>query len=146
MLFRSKPRLEQFQFVYNSSKNPVCYNGDIRTCINATDILNEYPKVNMIMLGRGLIRNPMLAVGIQQGSERLPTKDQLRHFHDLIYFDYKNTMPNDIVVLYEMKEIWGFMVDIFSEHEPYSKMIKKASSLVEYDVFVNRLFRECQLG
>jgi tRNA-dihydrouridine synthase len=67
------------------SKNPVCYNGDIFTPEAYDRMVQTFPSVNRVMLGRGLIANPML-VGEIKGQGRLK-KEQLRAFHTKFFLD-----------------------------------------------------------
>ena len=50
----------------HKSRNPVCYNGDIFTLEDYRRMKAAFPEVNRIMLGRGLLMNPMLAEEIKK--------------------------------------------------------------------------------
>ena len=45
-------------------------------------------------------------------------------------------------VLYKMKELWLYMILMFSNNEKYLKRIKKAERLYDYDETISNLFRE----
>ena len=97
------------------------------------------------MLGRGLIRNPGLCGALKEGQDMIPYRDVLRAFHDRLYAEYKDTMPDARVIIYKMKEIWVYMIDLFEDDGTYIKLFKKSDTLSQYNVFVNRIFSECKL-
>jgi len=41
-----------------------------------------------------------------------------------------------------MKELWSYMIQIFSNNAKYAKKIKKSEKLYDYDAAVLSLFRE----
>jgi len=92
------------------------------------------------MIGRGLISNPGLIVDITTNT-RLDKKI-LKDFHDRVYGDYKKVLSGDVNVLHKMKEMWLYMIVMFSNNEKYIKKIKKTDRLSEYDEIVANLFRE----
>ena len=49
------------------------------------------------------------------------------------------------VIIYKMKEIWVYMIDLFEDDGTYIKLFKKSDTLSQYNVFVNRIFSECKL-
>lgn len=136
-------RLNAFKHIYKNAKCPVCYNGDIRTYSDYKKIADEFPDISGVMLGRGLIRNPMLPASILSGCELLPDRSILRAYHDKLYNEYKATMPNETVIIYKMKEIWVYLLDIFDDDGTYLRLFKKANTLSQYNVFANRIFNEC---
>ncbi len=141
--YKNKPNLDIFKAAVTLSKNPICYNGDLFTAKEYESFIAEFPNVNTVMIGRGLIANPGLVLTIRDS--RKLDKDLLRDFHDKIYADYKNILFGDKNVLYKMKEIWFYMIRIFTNHLKYAKKIKKVQRLTEYDQVVSSLFTEQQI-
>lgn len=88
--YKNKPNLKIFKDALLSSKNPVCYNGDIFTVKNYNNFLEDFSDVDTIMLGRGVIANPGLINSIKNGVKL--EKDLLREFHDQIYRDYQKVL------------------------------------------------------
>lgn len=138
--YKGRPNLEVFREALILSKNPVCYNGDIFTKDNFDEFGSAFPEVKTVMLGRGMMTNPGLAEEIANGT-RL-SKDRLKAFHERIYADYKEVLSGDRNVLYKMKELWSYMILMFSDNTQYVKKIKKAESLCEFDVAIANLFLE----
>jgi tRNA-dihydrouridine synthase len=138
--YKNKPNLQIFREALQLSKNPVCYNGDIFTAGDYNSFSADFPEVNVLMLGRGLIANPGLA-GRIKGSISLD-KALLKEFHDKVYSDYKGILYGDKNVLFKMKPIWAYMISVFSNNGKYAKRIKKSQRLSDYEEAVSGLFRE----
>lgn len=141
--YKNKPNLEVFKDALSLSKNPVCYNGDIFTVEDYKEFVANFPSVDTIMLGRGLLRNPALIASIT-GNGNLDI-NLLKEFHDKVYAGYKEVLYGDKNVLFKMKELWFYMITLFSDNEKYLKKIKKSERLWDYDIAVSSLFREQHL-
>jgi hypothetical protein len=72
-------------------------------------------------------------------------KSRLKDFHDKIYEDYKRILYGDRNVLFKVKEIWFYMILLFSDHTKYAKKIKKSERLSDYEEAVSSLFKEQEL-
>jgi len=141
--YRNTPNWDMFQMAVTVSKNPVCYNGDIFTPGAYDRMIETFPSVDRVMLGRGLIANPMLA-GEIKGQGRLE-KEQLRAFHDEILSGYQETIFGDRNLLFKMKELWAYMLQSFENSEKYGKKIQKSQNLWDYTSAVNALFQDLEL-
>ncbi len=138
--YKNKPNLKIFKEALSLSKNPVCYNGDIFTITDYMKFIEDYPEVDTIMLGRGLLANPGIIDEIK--NKTTLEKKRLRDFHDCIYEDYQGILFGERNVLFKMKELWFYMSPLFSNDTKYAKKIKKAKGLKDYDEAVASLFRE----
>lgn len=138
--YKNKPNMKIFHDAMQLSKNPVCYNGDIFTADDYKIFTTEYPKVNTVMVGRGILANPALVNEIID-NEKLD-KNVLKDFHDRIYDDYKKVMFGERNVLFKMKELWFYLSPMFSNYEKYAKKIKKSEKLCDYEAAVANLFIE----
>lgn len=141
--YKNKPNLEVFKDALTLSKNPVCYNGDIFTVEDYKGFVEKFPTVDTVMLGRGLLRNPALVSSIT-GTGNLDLH-LLKEFHDKVYEGYKGVLYGDKNVLFKMKELWFYIITVFSDYEKYAKKIKKAESCSNYEIAVANLFREQHL-
>jgi len=56
--------MEVFKDAMILSANPVCYNGDIFTVKDYEEFSTNFPSVETLMLGRGLLTNPGLISNI----------------------------------------------------------------------------------
>lgn len=138
--YDNTPDWDIFAEAVKMSRNPLCYNGDIFTVENYRKFREVFPKVDRIMLGRGLLKNPMLAEEIKKDGNVFETdRKRIKAFHDRIYEDYKKVMWGEKNVLFKMKEFWVYTGEMFPEGEKYLKKIRKASRLSDYDEAVNKL-------
>ena len=138
--YKNKPNRKVFEDALTLSKNILCYNGDIFEPQDYKDITKQFPTVDRIMLGRGLISNPGLIHEIITGE--VVKKETLKAFHDMICEGYQGILSGDRDLLFKMKEVWFYMIRIFTNSEKHIKKIRKAESLFKYLEAVNFLFQE----
>lgn len=141
--YGNKPNLDVFKDALSLSKAEVCYNGDIFTVDNYNNLVNEFPKVKKVMLGRGILANPGLIGEIKDGT--FIDKKVLREFHDEILNNYIELFKEEKNAIFRMKELWGYMIYMFSDNKKYAKKIKKAQKLKEYNETVSSLFQEQEI-
>lgn len=141
--YKGEPDLGRFSEAVRESRHPLCYNGNLYTLADYEKFTGEFPGVDAVMFGRGLISNPAL-LGILKGKP-MPEQAVFREFHEKLYRDYQQVLPGDIPVLFKMKELWLYMVTSFADSEKYAKKIKKAKNLKDYETAVNVLFSEAEL-
>ena len=141
--YGNKPNLEVFKDAINLSTNPICYNGDIFTADDCNEFIKAFPEVNTVMLGRGVLANPGLINEINKNI--VLDKEILKEFHDDILFNYIEVFKDENIALYRMKELWGYMIYIFSNNKKYSKKIKKSQKLKDYNEAVLTLFNEQEI-
>lgn len=141
--YGNKPNLEVFKDALSLSSNPICYNGDIFTTDNHEKLIKDFPKVNKIMIGRGIIANPGLINEIKNNTNL--DKEVLKDFHDEIFSGYREFLNEERNAMFRMKELWGYMSHIFSNNEKYAKKIKKSQRLSDYEQAVSSLFREQEI-
>jgi len=138
--YKNKPNLRIFEDALSLSKNPVCYNGNIFSVEDYKAFSTDFNSVETLMLGRGLLTNPGLISDIENNIKL--EKKLLKEFHDKIYEDYKGILFGDRNVLFKMKELWFYMIPMFSDNVKYAKKIRKSERLNDYDEAVSNLFRE----
>ena len=141
--YNNKPNLQIFKDVLSQSVNPVCYNGDIFTKSDYDNLIADFPNLKSVMLGRGIIANPGLVNSIQK-NETL-NKATLRAFHDEIVYKYVELFGEEKNALYRMKEMWWYMIYIFSDNKKYAKKIKKSQNLKDYVSVIDALFKEQEI-
>jgi tRNA-dihydrouridine synthase len=141
--YKNKPNLEIFKKALVLSKNPICYNGDIFTKKDFMEFSACFPDVGCVMLGRGILINPGIIMDIKNDIKI--EKKTLMEFHEIIYKSYKNMLFGDINVLHKMKDLWFYMISMFSENDKHAKKIRKAVKLHDYDEAISSLFREQNL-
>lgn len=138
--YKGKVDMETFSKALSNSKNPVCYNGDIFTVSDYEMWKKDYPQVESVMLGRGMIANPCL-IGQIRDVERIE-KEQLKDFHDKLLEEYIGLKIGDRNVLFKMKELWHYFICLFEDTKKLEKQIKKAQNMETYKSAVNMLFAQ----
>ncbi|KLE14224.1 tRNA-dihydrouridine synthase family protein [Clostridium sp. C8] len=141
--YGNKPNLEVFKDGLLLSSNPVCYNGDVFTLEDHNRLSKEFPELNTIMIGRGILANPGLIDEIKNNI--FINKKVLKEFHEEIFNNYREIFNDDNIALYRMKELWGYMIYIFSDNKKYAKKIKKAQRVDDYSEAVLSLFNEQEI-
>ena len=154
--YKKPVRLEPFAKTLEQSKCPVCYNGDIFTVEDYVALKERFPKLEAVMLGRGLLQNPGLAAGISKynllqkcGEERIDAWAEknseyfarLHAFHDELYSEYQKILSGDRNVLFKMKEFWSYLICNFPDMEKQLKKLHKTKSCAEYESWVRILFQ-----
>lgn len=141
--YKNHVNLEAFEKAFMESKNPVCYNGDIFTKEDYNRLLDRFPKLDRVMVGRGVIGNPGLIDLLKE--EKVMDKEKFRAFHDQLFREYEALKIGDRNTLFKMKELWFYMAKYFEDTKKPEKMIKKAQTLEKYREAVNLLLSQCNL-
>ncbi len=136
--YKNTPNMGMYNLAYESCTTRLCYNGDVVSRDDFIRIRHEYPKTDSIMIGRGFLQNPMLASMILEDSEVDLLK--IKEFHDLIMESYIEVMSGERPVLFKMKELWFYLINIFVDSDKIAKKIKKAEKLSVYNEVVESLF------
>ncbi len=160
--YKKPVRGEAFAKAYEQSKCPVCYNGDVFTVEDYIQLTERFPKLEAVMLGRGLLRNPGLAQGIcrsgkskalvnnpsgsvcdEEGYDTKSSKyfEKLHAFHDELYTGYQQILSGDRNVLFKMKEFWSYLLCSFPDMEKQLKKLHKLKTCAEYESWLRILFQ-----
>lgn len=142
--YKNKPHMDAFKLAYENSKTKLVYNGDIFNKINNEKLTEEFPDINAIMLGRGVIGNPSLIRRIRK--DIVPQKSEIKEFHDRVYNGYQEIFSGNKNALFKMKEIWFYMIHIFEDSEKAYKKIKKAQNAWDYEIAVREIFDNLKLN
>ena len=137
--YNGEPKYEIFEQAISQSMHPLCYNGDINSVHDYELLMERFPNIDRIMLGRGLLANPGL-VGEIKGESPI-TIDKFREFHALLYKMYKEEMSDERNTLFKMKELWTFMSRFFIDSEEILRNIRKAGSYMEYEIAVRNALK-----
>ncbi len=142
--YKKPVRLEAFGKALAGSKCSVCYNGDVFSVEDYLRLKELFPKLEAVMLGRGLLRNPGLAkeiVNLERiGEKDICTQEQdnnrLWAFHDELYIAYQQILGGDRNVLFKMKELWSYLIYSFPEKEKQLKKLHKLKTCAEYESWI----------
>lgn len=140
--YQNEPDMGAFSYAMSHSRHRICYNGNIFSKKDYTNLVENYPALQSVMLGRGILQNPTIIEQIK-GNE-LPDKDHIKAFMTEICEKYKEELSGDRPVLFKMKELWQYLVFSFNVDEKWKKKMRKAQSLSEYQIIINDLFSKYQ--
>ncbi len=146
--YYSRPiSLQGFEAMKRQLRCPVAYNGDIRTPEDAEKILAAFPDTEHLMIGRGLLADPLLGEKIADGPDRKPerTEEENHRIHEFVsdlWNAYSEILSGERDVLFKMKEIWFHLGSSFPEHEKQLDVIRKCRTAAEYRVAVDGLLRQ----
>lgn len=135
--YKGKPNLNAFEEAVKKSSLPLCYNGDLFTVEDVFAFHEQFPSVERLMIGRGLMGNPGLLLAIRNGS--FLTKESFYDFHRNLVEAYREKL-SDKDALLRMKELWFYMGNLFEDSQKDLKKIRKSSQLSQYLDIVEELF------
>ena len=131
--------MEMFTYCYENSKNPLCYNGDICNLEDIERIREQYPKVESVMIGRGLIGDPgMLA---PSGTD----VEALEKMFDAMLEEYLVLFGGSRNAMFRLKEHWGMLIHRFEDSEKLGKRLRKTTDLEEYKALAREIFHTLKL-
>lgn len=137
--YKNKVNLAAFSAALGKSRNPVCYNGDLVTGADLAAFQTEFPTVERVMIGRGLVAAPALLCSERAG------KAALRAFHDELYAAYCGAFGSERNAMLRMKEVWFYMICGFGNHERLAKELRKATDPGVYRAVVGSIFSDLPL-
>ncbi|MBR1440025.1 MAG: tRNA-dihydrouridine synthase family protein [Lachnospiraceae bacterium] len=156
--FYNRPlSLQGFEAMKKHLPCPVAFNGDIRTVEDAGKILTAYPDTEHLMIGRGLLADPLLAEKIKAGEgqkaeeERkaegaAEDKNRIRDFVTDLWDAYSEILSGERDVLFKMKEIWFHLGSSFPDCEKQLDKLKKCRTAADYRGITETMFRQSQGG
>ena len=138
--YKGEVDLKGFEAFYNECSHPLIYNGDLLTVEDIQTISERFPRLAGIMIGRGLLANPALALEYQQGhplSEK-DMQERLRLFHADVFAQYGNLLEGgDKQLLTKMKNFWEYLMP--DGDRKAKKAIHKSNKLETYQAAVRSL-------
>ena len=141
--YKGQVRMDTFAYAYETYEKPLCYNGDIFTKESYEKLTVRFPKLENVMLGRGLLSDPYLIARLR--GEALPEesvrREAIRAFHGQLMAEYGEVLSCDRDLLYKMKELWFYLLDSFEDSDKARKQIRKCEKLSEYRTVTEELFR-----
>ena len=132
--------MEMFRYAAAHSKNPLCYNGNLNSMEDISTFSAQFPDIDAVMLGRGLIGDPgMLTPG---GT----TKESLKAFSDELLEEYMVVFGGARNAMFRMKENWSFLHHRFEDSEKLWKQLRKTTDLGEYRAITAEIFATLPLA
>lgn len=140
--YKGEVDLEAFQRFYAECEKPLIYNGDLLTLEDIENISNRFPRLGGLMIGRGLLANPALAIEYQQGAPLSPKEkiEKIRLLHADVFSQYGNLLEGgDLQLLTKMRTFWEYLLP--DGDRKAKKVIHKTSKLSNYQAAVSNLLK-----
>lgn len=141
--YKGRVRMEAFTQAVEEGLAPLCYNGDLTVPSEIAALEARFPTVDRVMLGRGLVGDPALAAKAKGGPPA--DRETLRRFHDDLYEGYAEAFASRHNAMLRMKELWSYLIWLFSDSERHGKALKKARTTDQYEDRVAAIFQELPL-
>lgn len=131
--------MDAFSYAVEHSSIPLCYNGDLYSPAQIQGIREAFPKVQAIMLGRGLIRDPGMCT---PGGT---TAQALECFYEELLEEYLTAFGGSRNAMFRLKEHWGMLIRRFEGSEKLEKRLRKTTDLAEYRAITAEIFHTLPL-
>lgn len=139
--YKNTPNLDMFAEAVKRCRMPLCYNGDICSVEDYERIHTRFPEVSRIMIGRGLLAHPELALAIK-GEPVTEDITRIGKYADAVCRAYCEAYGPGQPVLFKMKELWGFLADSMPDGRKLRKRIHKTQRLDGYQRLMQEIFPE----
>ncbi len=130
--------MDWFDYAVEHSSNPLCYNGDILSLADAEALQRKYPKIDAIMIGRGLIADP----GMLSGGTDVKA---LEGFMNELMAVYEVEFGGSRNAIFRLKENWGFLHDRFEGCDKLWKRLRKTTDADEFKSISAEIFHTLPL-
>ena len=130
--------MEMFRYAAQNSRNPLCYNGDITSVAQINKLQLEFPMVESVMIGRGLVADPGLLCG---GTEI----KALEQFMNTLLEEYTVSFGGARNAMFRLKENWGLLHPRFEGVDKLWKRLRKTTDLEEYKAITAEIFHTLPL-
>lgn len=137
--YKGEVDLAAFAAFYEECAHPLVYNGDLLTVEDIRRTEAMFPRLEGVMLGRGLLADPALALEYASGNvlayEEL--RDKVKRFHDRLFQYYAARLQGEAQLLGKMKPYWDYLLP--GMDRKLRKAIKKAVRMDKYLSAVEQL-------
>lgn len=137
--YKGSVQLDSFRFALDNSKSPVCYNGNLCSLEHIRSFSEEFPQVQAVMIGRGLIGDPGM---LTSGGTDLKT---LEAFMNELLEVYTAEFGGVRNAMFRLKENWSYLRFRFEGGEKLWKRLRKTTDLNEYKSITAEIFHTLPL-
>lgn len=120
--------MQAFEACYQACKHPLVYNGDITSVADIHRIEQAYPQLAGIMIGRGLLARPSLAIEYTSGKEQTweERRDTLLEMHSQLQAHYEPILNSEAQLHNKLRTFWEYMENELGR-KPYKKIMKSGN-------------------
>ncbi len=137
--YNSPVCMELFSYAVGHSRAPVSYNGNLCTIAQIQSFARQYPQVDTVMIGRGLIADPGML--LPQGT----SVQTLQAFHGELLEEYLISFHGSRNAMFRLKEHWRYLIRRFEENEKLAKRLRKTTDLNDFMAITSEFFHNVPL-
>lgn len=132
--YKGNVDLSAFKYAIEHSNAPVCFNGNLNSREEIKTISQQFPRLNAVMLGRGLVADPgMLTPG---GTD----VKSLEAFYDALLEEYLSAFGGAKNAMFRLKEHWRYLMCKFENSDKLAKQLRKTTDLSTYKAITREIF------
>lgn len=138
-MYKGEVDMDAFNEVYSSIHIPIIYNGDVTSMEQVSSLLERYPGLHGIMMGRGLLARPTLAQECLMGKE-MPHEERmsiLMQMHEDMLGYCTRKYKVDSQILLHIHSFWEYQESQL-ERKTWKK-IMKAGNMKNYLEAIRKL-------
>ncbi len=128
-----------FGYAVENSRCAVCYNGNLNTLKDIAALTEKFPKVQSVMLGRGLIADPGMVCPQKTDAATLEA------FYNALLEEYLAVFGGSRNAMFRLKEHWRYLAKKFRGSEKLYKQLRKTTDLTEYRQITAAILRTLPL-
>jgi tRNA-dihydrouridine synthase len=135
--YKGNADMEGFAAFAKACRHPLIYNGDIKNAEDIERIHSRFPSLAGIMIGRGLLANPALAIEYKEKKHLSAEdmKEKLFAAHKIVLSGYeKRLQGGEDQLLNKMKTFWEYLEPQIG-HKAW-KAIHKSTNLIKYNAAI----------
>ena len=141
--YRGPIHWEEFAAALRESKNPVSYNGDLRTVGDVRAVESRFPALETVMIGRGAVADPAIFRKLRGGPGA--SREELQSFTAALYREYREVYGQDYPASQRMKEVWFYLIHLFDDRLDYGKQLRRSRGAAAYESIEAMIFRDLPL-
>lgn len=126
--------LDAFRYAVENCRHPLCFNGNLCTLEQIQQFRENFPAVDAVMLGRGLIGDPGM---LSPGGTTIGT---LMAFYDALLEAYIAAFGGSRNAMFRLKEHWRHLLCRFESNEKLTKQLRKTTDLEQYKSITREIF------
>ncbi len=135
---------DAFALALRESKNPVAYNGDLRTVGEVADFAARFPDADAVMIGRGGVADPALFRKLRGGPPA--SRAELQAFAAALFDEYTRFYDGQTgLAARRMREVWFYLIHLFDDTRRLNKAMRRFRTATEYRAAEDAIFRELPL-
>ena len=124
--------MESFRYATEHSRHRLCYNGDLRSRADIDRFCGEFPQIQSVMIGRGLIGDP--------GMLTKTDIKTLEAFHNHLLEEYTAAFGGSRNAMFRLKENWHCLIEHFENSEKLWKRLRKTTDIGEFKSITGQIF------